>query len=42
MATKAEERDARIIVRLAKILLERGKAKGWSDAMNQARKQVRS
>lgn len=36
-----DERDRKLIIRLARILLESGKARGWSDAMSQAKKQVR-
>jgi len=40
--TRPAERDARIVIRLAKALLAAGKARGWSHAIEQARKQVSS
>lgn len=33
--------DGQLIIRLARALLAAGKARGWSDAMEQARKQVK-
>jgi hypothetical protein len=41
MAETVEEKERRWIVRLARVLLESGKARGWSDAMEKAKKQVR-
>lgn len=33
--------DSQLIIRLARALLAAGKARGWSDAIEQARKKVR-
>jgi len=34
------ERDGRIVILLAKALMRKGTARGWSHAIEQARKQV--